>query len=366
MGCGGILENMLSIDKYNIVEKGCQSIDLCDMGNDSAKNKNNLQKVYAKFNVTVYLFVTIKGTEYGCVYGNGGNALFGYLRLKVPEVKIKDYALYRGVYCGLCKTMRRCTGRCSVLALRYDAVFCVLLQMALRHETPILGTGRCLLHPFRRRPILQSTPSLTVGARMNAALAAYKCDDFAKDATGFSRSIAWMGRLGGVYLRRKGKLPDEWRILCEENLMHLHRLEREHSPSPDAVAECFGKLLAGLFAYDLPDASARIAHTIGDRMGRFIYLLDAVDDAKKDAKSGNYNPFVCAGVDVFRNEIVRTALLSELAEAEKAYALLTDVHPQLRALLDNQFYLAFPDTVDRILGFAPTTETRDMPRTLSP
>lgn len=297
---------------------------------------------------------------------NGGNALFGYLRLEALEVKIKDYALYRGVYCGLCKTMRRCTGRCSVLALRYDAVFCVLLQMALRHESPILGTGRCLLHPFRRRPILQQTPSLTVGARMNAALAAYKCDDFAKDATGLSRAVAWLGRLGGAYLRRQGKLPDVWRTLCEENLTQLHYLEQIRSPSPDAAAECFGKLLAGLFAYDLPDAAARIAHTVGDRMGRFIYLLDAADDAKKDAKSGNYNPFVCAGVDVFRNETVRIALLSELAEAEKAYSLLTDVHPQLRALLDNQFYLAFPDTVDRVLGFAPSAEKQDMPRILSP
>ena len=30
----------------------------------------------------------------------------------------------------------------------------------------------------------------------------------------------------------------------------------------------------------------------GYNLGRWIYLIDAYDDAEKDAKSGNYNPYV--------------------------------------------------------------------------
>ena len=33
--------------------------------------------------------------------------MFGYVTVYKPELKIKDYSLYKGVYCTLCKRMGR-------------------------------------------------------------------------------------------------------------------------------------------------------------------------------------------------------------------------------------------------------------------
>ena len=42
----------------------------------------------------------------------------------------------------------------------------------------------------------------------------------------------------------------------------------------------------------LADKSNEDAETLCYNLGKWIYLIDALDDAKKDLKRGNYNPFV--------------------------------------------------------------------------
>ena len=58
--------------------------------------------------------------------------MFGYIRILQPELKIREYECYRGIYCGLCRQMGKCTGQCSRLTLRYDAAAMVCLRMAAR------------------------------------------------------------------------------------------------------------------------------------------------------------------------------------------------------------------------------------------
>ena len=33
--------------------------------------------------------------------------MFGYVIVNDPELKIKEYRKYKGVYCGLCQTLKR-------------------------------------------------------------------------------------------------------------------------------------------------------------------------------------------------------------------------------------------------------------------
>ena len=35
--------------------------------------------------------------------------MYGYVRTHAPELKVREQEYYRAVYCGLCRTMGKCT-----------------------------------------------------------------------------------------------------------------------------------------------------------------------------------------------------------------------------------------------------------------
>ena len=55
------------------------------------------------------------------------------------------------------------------------------------------------------------------------------------------------------------------------------------------MSGCFGALMAELFDYRQDHWSPEL-RSIGFHLGKFIYLLDAYDDLKRDQRKGAYNP----------------------------------------------------------------------------
>ena len=80
--------------------------------------------------------------------------MFGYVKPDIPELKVKDNELYKATYCGLCKTMGKCTGCISRLTLNYDFVFLALVRMVLENVKGNVRMRRCMLHPLKKRPVL--------------------------------------------------------------------------------------------------------------------------------------------------------------------------------------------------------------------
>ena len=54
--------------------------------------------------------------------------MFGYVKTDKPEMKVKEYEAYRGLYCSLCKAMGKHFGVFSRLTLSYDITFLVLSE----------------------------------------------------------------------------------------------------------------------------------------------------------------------------------------------------------------------------------------------
>ena len=77
--------------------------------------------------------------------------MLGYVRVKSQELRLREYDCYRALYCGLCKSMGKCTGQCSRMTLSYDFVFLAAVRIALTEEPLQIKKVRCLLHPIRRR-----------------------------------------------------------------------------------------------------------------------------------------------------------------------------------------------------------------------
>ena len=57
--------------------------------------------------------------------------MYGYIKAYAPELKVREQEYYRAVYCGLCRTMGKCTGQCSRLTLSCDVTFLALLRLLL-------------------------------------------------------------------------------------------------------------------------------------------------------------------------------------------------------------------------------------------
>jgi hypothetical protein len=71
----------------------------------------------------------------------------------------------------------------------------------------------------------------------------------------------------------------------------LRALEEQNETIIDKVSDCFGQMLKHLVLLINPSADDNL-YSLAYNVGRYIYLIDAVDDYEDDVKSGNYNPFI--------------------------------------------------------------------------
>ena len=73
--------------------------------------------------------------------------MFGYVRIRKPELLVKDYECYKGFYCGLCHSLRDTYGLRGQVTLTYDMTFLVLLlssvyDLAVKEEAMHYPSGR--------------------------------------------------------------------------------------------------------------------------------------------------------------------------------------------------------------------------------
>jgi hypothetical protein len=57
--------------------------------------------------------------------------MFGYILPEKPEMKIKDYELFRAYYCGVCKSIGKRHGLLERFTLNYDSAFLLFLYPRL-------------------------------------------------------------------------------------------------------------------------------------------------------------------------------------------------------------------------------------------
>lgn len=70
----------------------------------------------------------------------------------------------------------------------------------------------------------------------------------------------------------------------------LSQLEKAECPSLDAAADTFARLLADAANEVAQPVKRRVLEQMLYHLGRWVYLMDAADDLKKDVKTGSYNP----------------------------------------------------------------------------
>ena len=244
--------------------------------------------------------------------------MFGYVVMNKPEIKFKDFDMYRSFYCGLCRELKERYGLSGQITLTYDMTFVILLLSGLYEPPTKKGSTRCIVHPVRRQPVRKNAIT-EYAADMNIFLTYYKCKDDCND----ERSIP--GLIFGKLLEGKEKKSEKlWSkkvqtiVSC---LDELSALEKENATDIDRVSGCFGRIMAEIFAYR-EDVWEPTLRRMGFYFGKFIYLLDAYDDVEEDVKKGNYNPFSKDYIIKGFDDRVKNMLMMMMAETCREFEKL--------------------------------------------
>lgn len=244
--------------------------------------------------------------------------MFGYVVMNKPEIRFKDFDLYRSFYCGLCRELREKYGISGQITLTYDMTFVVVLLSALYEPPTQKGTTRCVIHPVCRQPVRKNAAT-EYGADMNVLLTYYKCMDDWED----EKKFAALG-YGKILQRKNNRLSLRYPEKAEKIrklLEKLSQMEKAGETDIDKMSGCFGQIMEEIFAWkkDVWEDSLR---RMGFYLGKFIYILDAYDDVEKDVKNGNYNPFAEKYIMKGFDEQVRQLLIMMMAQTCREFEKL--------------------------------------------
>lgn len=268
--------------------------------------------------------------------------MFGYVRIRKPELKVKDYELYHGVYCGLCSELKKRHGLLGQITLTYDMTFLVLLLSSVYDISFQKSMERCIVHPAKKhlRLINQATG---YAADINMLLSYYHFQDDSEDE---KSKKAWLGTK--LYQRKKKILEKQYQrqsVAIKQSLSTLSQYEKEKESNIWKLADCFGKLMQGIFDYR-QDVFSKDLQTLGYHLGRFIYIMDAYDDYDEDQKKGRFNPFLNGNTEENFDHQVEEWLLDEISAAATAYQKLPCV--EYADILGNILYAGVWNRFDDI------------------
>lgn len=257
--------------------------------------------------------------------------MFGYVNASWKELTADEKDRYQAAYCGICRRIREQSSNLNRLSLSYDMAFLALLMMSLYEPEEVSGKRTCLLHPIRKCPWLDNE-FVRYAADMNVALAYYNClDDWEDDRKPVARMMA--GAFGKTLPDIRLRYPRQCEAI-ESYIARLSALEKANCPNPDEPAGCFGELMAELFVY-YDDLWAPHLRKMGMALGRFIYLLDAAVDYRRDKRRKKYNPFLAMGMEEDWKAWEEYLVLA-MGRCTKAYEMLPLVRD--KGLLDNILY----------------------------
>ncbi|MCI9617491.1 MAG: hypothetical protein HFG31_05755 [Eubacterium sp.] len=163
--------------------------------------------------------------------------MFGYVLINKPELKFKEYDIYKSYYCGLCHTLKKRHGIVGQISLTYDMTFLTLLLTSLYEPDITEESRRCISHPLSKHLMVSSKYTDYV-ADMNIILAYYKClDDWNDEHNIFKLAYSSL-------LKNKCKQYEKKSLAISNLLNQLQEYEKFGETNIDIVAGAFGKIMS--------------------------------------------------------------------------------------------------------------------------
>ena len=246
--------------------------------------------------------------------------MFGYVTPNVAILEKERVARYRAYYCGLCATLKQRHGQKGRITLSNDMTFLYLLLSSLYEPIDAQTEASCVVHPIKKQTYLHNEIAAYC-ADMNILLAYYKCVDHKKDDGAVLQGVH-ARMLQNSFQRIKKQYPTQSTVVAD-CLQKIDALECQKSTNIDALCNLTGTKLGAIYSYK-DDNWTPFVRKIGEGLGRFIYLMDAVDDYDQDMRKKRFNPLTelhSLPTSEYMTTI-KSALTILVAEATEAFEYL--------------------------------------------
>lgn len=269
--------------------------------------------------------------------------MFGYVRACKPELKIKEYEIYKAVYCSLCKKLGHSYGILSRFTLSYDFTFLALLNMSLECGCEGFVQKRCAFNPLKKCNYCKDDTTLEMPAAAAMIMMYYKILDNISDERGIKKIGYYL--LKPVFSsahKKAAKNYPQIEAAVSEYIAKQNALEEVNCKSIDEAADPTARVMEKILVLCSSDETQkRVLSRIGYCLGRYIYLLDAAVDLPDDIKTGSYN--VLKNIDDSDiKERIKKQLYFCINESSKAFELLDT--KKYKSILGNIIYLGLEET----------------------
>ena len=267
--------------------------------------------------------------------------LFGYIRAEKQELKIKEYEIYKAIYCSLCKKLGKSYGLISRFTLSYDFTFLALLNISLKDGCVNIEQKRCAFNPLKKCNYCKSDDDLEMPAAAAMIMTYYKLLDNIQDEKGIKKiGFRCLKPIFKSANKKAAKKYPQIEKFVADYIEEQTHLEKANCDMVDKAADPTAKVLSQILMLCSEDtAQKRVLERLGYCLGRYIYLMDAFCDLEDDKKSGSYN--------VLKNKTdikpyIEGQLYFCINESAKAFELL-DIK-KFKTILGNIIYLGLEGT----------------------
>lgn len=215
--------------------------------------------------------------------------MFGYVIPDKLNMYVKDYYVYKAHYCGLCKRIGKDCSQLMRFSTNYDIVFLDLLLHDLLGVKPVYNNEACILSP-KKKSIAKGDEITDKVVDVNTLLMHYKLVDDKVDGGDITKSALDSVVVKSHYKKAKEHMP-ELDSLYEREYARLREYEANGTESMDKMCDPFANMMRGTIKYLLGEKSTSVVEELMYNLGKWIYIIDAVDDVDKDFKHSEFNPF---------------------------------------------------------------------------
>lgn len=278
-------------------------------------------------------------------------------------MKIKEFDTYQAVYCGLCKQLGKAYGPFARMTLSFDFTFLSIVTLSVQDTCKGFRKEKCMVNPLKKRPCLMACDDLGYSASVAMILFYHKLKDNIQDSGLFGKLGSYLLLPFASRARKKARrLHGDVDDAAVKFMQCQAEVEQQGCDSVDRAAEPTARFLSYVLERcGRNDMERKVMSRLGYLVGRYVYLIDALDDYKDDNKSGNYNVFHNRfGQDADIEQVLEYALQVlnlTIAEIASAYELLEI--KRFRPIMDNIVYLGFRFSVDTVIKKYRSEETEE-------
>ena len=218
--------------------------------------------------------------------------MLGYIKVFKPELKVKEFEVYRGIYCTLCRNLGRRYSPFAQLFLNYDFTLLALLALSLKKDSCRFEKCRC---PYNIAKKCFRCTNKDIFDKCSDSLIItlfYKLQDNFHDK-GLKNKLISLICFPLIYFAHKkaARSSPEAETVISNAMKEQFNAEDNSEIIIDKAAHPTANALSALFSLFAGEESRDCVERFGYMTGRLIYLLDAADDIEDDIKLGNFNPF---------------------------------------------------------------------------